>query len=150
MATRQNIDSFLAQQHIAVAGYSRNPKKFGTILYDTLKEKGYQVYAVNPAGGTTPGGQPVFPDMSALPAQVKALVVVTKPEASVAVVDQALEKGIDNIWVQQMSDNQQVKDRLAGAQVNHVTGRCILMHASPTGIHKFHRWIAGVFGRLPK
>lgn len=150
MASKENIDAFLAQQHVAVAGYSRNPKKFGTILFNTLRQKGYQMYAVNPAGGTTAEGQPVYPDVAALPAHVRALVVVTKPEVSEGVLDQALQQGIDNVWIQQMSENKQVLERLGQSTINHVSGCCILMHASPTGFHKFHRWIAGVFGRLPR
>ncbi len=35
------IDEFLAQQEIALAGYSHQPKKFGHSVYKTLKEKGY-------------------------------------------------------------------------------------------------------------
>lgn len=150
MASKESIDAFLAQQHIAVAGYSRNPKKFGTILFNTLKEKGYEMYAVNPSGGTTADGQPVYQDIAALPPHVKALVVVTRPEVTVGVLDQALQKGIDNIWIQQMSDNKEVLGRLNQSPVNHVSGSCILLHAQPTGFHKFHRWIAGVFGRLPQ
>jgi len=42
------IESFLSPKKLAIIGVSRNPKKFGRQVYDTLKEKGFTVYGVNP------------------------------------------------------------------------------------------------------
>ncbi len=33
--------------------------------------------------------------------------------------------------------------------LNAVLGECILMFAKPAGIHRAHRALAGMFGRLP-
>ncbi len=150
MATKAQIDAFLSSPHIAVAGYSRSPKKFGSMVFRILKEKGHDVYAVNPAGGETPQGQTVYPDVMALPEKVKALLVVTKPDVAPGLVKQALEKGITHIWIQQMTGNKEVKEMLDASPVEQVYGHCILLHAQPAGIHKAHRWILNVFGRLPK
>jgi uncharacterized protein len=149
-STKAQVDAFLAQKDVAVAGYSRDPKKFGHMLYKTLKEKGYQVYPVNPAGGEAPGGEPIYSAVPELPEHVRALVVVTKPEVSPQVVREALNRGVDHLWIQQMSDGKVLQKELSEVSANVIFGRCILMHAHPTGIHKFHRWLAGVFGRLPK
>jgi uncharacterized protein len=146
---KAQIDNFLAQKQIAVAGYSRNPKKFGSMVYKALKEHGYQLYPVNPAGGNTPEGDPIYETLDALPADVKALYLVTKPEVTATLVDQALEKSFSHIWIQQMSDNEQIKEKLKDFP-EKVTGQCMFMHLSPTGIHKFHWWLAKVFGTLPK
>jgi len=146
--TKAQIDNFLAQSHIAVAGYSKNPKKFGAQVFNSLKEKGYNVYPVNPAGGTTPDGQIVYESIDALPENLKALYVVTKPAVSSGLVKKALEKGYTHFWIQQMSDNAEVLDFLKEVP-EKVTGECIFMHTNPTGIHKFHWWLAKVFGRLP-
>lgn len=147
---KEHIDAFLSQQHIAVAGYSRNSRKFSTIAYQTLKEKGYQVYPVNPAGGTTPEGQEIYARIADLPQQVKALLIITSPKVSAELVQQALQKGIDKVWIQQMSDSVQARELLESSGIHHVIGRCILMHASPRGIHRFHRRIMELFGRIPK
>jgi predicted CoA-binding protein len=145
---KAQIDNFLAQPHIAVAGYSKNPRKFGAQVFNSLKEKGYNVYPVNPAGGKTPGGQTIFEDLGALPQEVKALYVVTKPDVSQDLVEKAIAKGFTHFWIQQMSDNAQVIDLLKEVP-EKVTGECIFMHTNPTGIHKFHWWLAKIFGRLP-
>jgi predicted CoA-binding protein len=33
--------------------------------------------------------------------------------------------------------------------IDAVHGECIMMFAKPTGIHRFHRWLWGVLGKLP-
>ena len=147
--SRAAIDGFLAQPHFALAGYSHNPKKFGHVLYKTLKEKGYTIYPVNPNGGTTPEGETIYKDVTSLPDHVQALLIATRPEVTVSVVSEALNKGVSQLWVQQMSGNQETWDMLHHAGVPAVYNRCILMHANPSGIHKFHRWMAGMFGRIP-
>src|SRR5205809_4537098 len=48
MADRRIIDDFLAQRRIAVAGVSRNPHKFGNVLFRELKQRGYDVLPLNP------------------------------------------------------------------------------------------------------
>ncbi len=149
-STRAQVDAFLAQKDIAVAGYSRDPKKFGHMIYKTLKEKGYRIYPINPAGGEAPGGETIYPGLSALPDHVRSLLVVTKPDVSSQVVREALNRGVDHLWIQQMSGSKELHKDLSEAPASVINGRCILMHAHPTGIHKFHRWLAGVFGRLPK
>lgn len=147
-AKKEQIDNFLAQPHIAVAGYSTNPKKFGAMVFTNLKEQGYNVYPVNPAGGTTSDGHTVYESIDTLPADVKALYVVTKPAVSSTLVQSALDKGFTHFWIQQMSDNAEVLDLLKDVP-DKVTKECIFMHTNPTGIHKFHWWLAKVFGRLP-
>lgn len=148
-SSRIQVDAFLAQKDVALAGYSRDPKKFGHTLFKTLKEKGYHVHPVNPAGGMTPDGEPIYGRVSELPEHVQSLLVATKPDVSAMVVREALDRGVEHLWIQQMSGNGDLERVLAEASPNVVYNRCILMHAHPTGIHKFHRWLAGVFGRLP-
>ncbi len=67
MISKASVDNFLRQEHIALAGYSRDTKKFGHVAYKTLKEKGYTLYPVNPSGGTAPGGETIYTDIETLP-----------------------------------------------------------------------------------
>ena len=59
------IADFLAQERIAVAGVSREPggKHGGNVVYKRLKERGYQVFAVNPNADTVEG-DPCFHDLA--------------------------------------------------------------------------------------
>lgn len=147
---KHQVESFLAQKHIAVVGYSRNPQKFGYQVFDMLKTKGYQVYPVNPTGGLTPSGEQIFSSVAALPEQVKAALFAVKPDITNLIIKEASEKKLTHIWVQQMSENMATMEVLKQSQVMYVVKRCIFMHANPSGFHKFHRWLVGLFGRLPK
>jgi predicted CoA-binding protein len=67
-----------------------------------------------------------------------------------SVVRQAIENGMDNIWIQQTSETSAAIELAQTNKVNVIHHQCIFMFTQPTGIHKFHRTIKRVFGSLPK
>ncbi len=149
-ATRKSIDAFLSSRKIAIAGVSRDPKKFGHQVFKQLKEKGFEVYPINPNTDSL-AGTPCFRSVSSLPLHVHNLLIITPKKQTRDVVAEAMSKGIDNIWIQQMSDTPEAIELTKAHTVNLVTGACILMHTDPvTGIHKFHRSLARLFGFYPK
>jgi predicted CoA-binding protein len=148
--TKASIDSFLATRKIAIAGVSRNPKKFGHVVFKTLLEKGFEVYPINPEVDSI-AGTPCFRSVSALPLSVHSLVVITPKPQTRAVVAEAISKGIDNIWIQQMSNTPEALELVKSHPINLIAKECILMHTDPvSGIHKFHRSIMKLFGFYPK
>ena len=48
MVTKKQIEEFIAAEPIAMAGVSRNPRKFGFTAFRELKEKGMNIIPVNP------------------------------------------------------------------------------------------------------
>ena len=48
MVTLKSINDFLSVKELAIAGVSRNNKKFGGMVFQELKAKGYKLYPVNP------------------------------------------------------------------------------------------------------
>ncbi len=149
-ATKAAIDSFLAIRRVAVAGVSRDPKKFGHLVFKQLKEKGFEVYPINPESDQI-GGVQCFHSVSALPLNVHSLLIITPKKQTKSVVTEAVAKGIDNIWIQQMSDTPEAIELAMSHPINLVTGECILMHLDPvTGIHKFHRTVKKLFGLYPR
>ncbi|MDT8308524.1 MAG: CoA-binding protein [Bacteroidales bacterium] len=144
------IESFLQQRHIAVAGVSRNEKKFGTIVYHHLKERGYNVYAINPFMKEV-NGDPVYRTVEDLPDQITAVVAVTKPDQTLQITDALKQKGIDHLWLQRGSFNDAVIARAEEYELNYIAGRCIMMFAEPVkSIHSFHRFFVKLFGNYPK
>jgi uncharacterized protein len=148
-ATKASIDSFLSARKVAIAGVSRNPKKFGHQVFLKLKEKGFEVYPINPFTDSI-AGTPSFRGVGSLPLNVNCLLIVTPKKQTRDIVNEAISKGIDNIWIQQMSDTPESIELATSNPVNLITKECILMHTEPvTGIHKFHRAIKRLFGRSP-
>ena len=149
MKTLSQINEFLDAQPIAVAGVSRNPKKFGYTAFKELREKGMKVIPVNPSADQILG-EKSYPSVKSLPAEVKGLIILTKKDQTAALVKEAKEKGIKQIWIQQMADSKEALAELAGSDINYITGECILMHYKPHSIHKFHAALKRFFGNFPK
>jgi predicted CoA-binding protein len=149
MTSLKQIEEFLASEPIAMIGVSRNPKKFGQQAFKELKEKGMNILPVNPSASEILGVK-AFPDVKSLPPEVKGIIVLTKKDQTAAVVKEAKNKGIKNIWIQQMADSKDALKELEGTDINYITGNCILMYYKPHSIHKFHRAIKKIFGRFPK
>jgi hypothetical protein len=149
-ATKTSIDNFLSSRKIAIAGVSRNPKKFGHQVFIHLKKRGFEVYPVNP-GTDTIAGTPCFRTVGSLPLNVHHLLIITPKKQTRNVVAEAISKGIDNIWIQQMSDTPESIELAMLHPINLITKECILMHIDPVeGIHKFHRMMRRFFGLFPK
>ncbi|MFI5253293.1 MAG: CoA-binding protein [Bacteroidota bacterium] len=150
MLDSSSIQNFLIQKTIAVVGVSRNNKKFGNIVYQALKEKGFTTYAVNPHLETFEG-EPCYRDLKSLPEKVDAAVIVVRPSQSEAAARDAVSAGIRQIWFQQGSGSEEAIRfcRVNGVKV--ISGECILMFAEPVNsIHSVHRWIWRLLGKIPR
>jgi predicted CoA-binding protein len=149
-ATKASIDAFLSSRKLAIAGVSRDPKKFGNQVFKLLKERGFEVYPINPNADNI-DGTPCFRSVSSLPLSVHSLVILTSKKHTRDIVADAVAKGIDSIWIQQGSDTPETIELTKSHPVNLITRECILMHADPvTGVHKFHRSLKRLFGLYPK
>jgi predicted CoA-binding protein len=149
MATLKQINEFFENQPVAMVGVSRNPKKFGYSAFRELKEKGMKIIPVNPVADEIMG-EKSFPGISALPLEVKSIIILTNKEQTASVVREARQRGIKQIWIQQMSDSREALEELKGTDINCITGECIMMHFKPNGMHKFHRTIMKLFRKFPR
>jgi uncharacterized protein len=149
MVTLLQINEFLASEPIAMAGVSRNPKKFGYAAFKELKEKGMNIIPVNPNADEINGSK-VYHDIKSLPDNVRGLIVMTGKDQTAGVIREAKAKGIKHIWIQQMADSKDALKELEGSGINYVTKECILMHYKPHSIHKFHKGIRKFFRSFPK
>jgi uncharacterized protein len=99
----QSIDeaasAFLAKKRVAVTGVSRTPKTHGSNnVYRRLRERGYDVFAVNPNAGEVEGDQS-YPDLKSIPGGVEAVVIGTRPEIAEDTVRECAELGIKHVWM---------------------------------------------------
>jgi hypothetical protein len=149
MVKLKQIEEFLASDPVAMAGVSRNPKKFGFAAFRELKEKGMNIIPINP-NATEIHGEKVYPDIQSLPDNVRSLIIMTAKQKTAGIIKEAREKGIRQIWVQQMAESSDALKELEGSGINYITKECILMHYKPHGIHKFHAGIRKFFRSFPK
>jgi uncharacterized protein len=144
------IQAFFETKKIAVAGVSRNEKKFGTAVFKELREKGYEVIPINPNTDTILG-VPCYRSVAALPAGIDSILLATPKQQTMETLKEAVAKGIKNIWIQQFSETPETLAYVKASNLNPVMKQCVLMFAEPAkSFHKFHRSIKGFFGLLPK
>jgi predicted CoA-binding protein len=150
MASKQTVDSFIAQKNLAVVGVSRSGKKFGNAAYRELKSRGYQVYPIHPSAQTLEGDR-AYAAFQDLPVKVGGVVAIVPPASTAKVVEQAHAAGIPRIWMQQGSESKEAIRLAQEYGMEEVHGECILMFSEPVSFgHRLHRWVKGLMGGLPK
>jgi predicted CoA-binding protein len=91
--------AFLAKKRVAVTGVSRAPKQHGSnTVYKRLRDRGYDVFAVNPNAETVEGDQ-AYPDLRSIPGGVDAVVIGTRPERADETMRECAELGIKQVWM---------------------------------------------------
>jgi predicted CoA-binding protein len=96
---KQAASEFLAQQRIAVTGVSRSPKDHGAnVVYKRLRERGYEVYPVNPNAERVEGDL-AFADLKSVPGGVDGVVIATSPAHAQETMREAVDLGIRRVWM---------------------------------------------------
>ncbi len=149
MTKKAAIQDFFSQPVLAVAGVSRDPRKFGNLTYRELKAKGRRVLALNP-NVQTAEGDPCYPSLKDLPEQVGGLIVVTKPAVTEQLVRDAAESGIRHIWLQSGSETRAAVQFCQEHGMNVIFGECVMMYIPGTAFpHQIHKFVKEVFGGRP-
>lgn len=150
LITQQQIDQFVGGQTIAIAGASRNPKSFSADVVKHLTKQNYKLWLVNPNFGTEEAASRKTSAIMHLPDDVNHLLVLTPATETASIVQQAADKGIKNIWIQQHSETSESIQIAQQKGINLIHHQCIFMFTKPTGMHKLHRSIIKIFGGMPK
>jgi predicted CoA-binding protein len=150
MSSKRAVEDFLGQKSLAVVGVSRSGKGFGNAAVRELQSNGYRVFPVHPAPEAVKDF-PCFPSLDKLPEPVGGLLIVVPPAQTEVVVRQAAAVGIRRVWMQQGSASRSAIGFCEQNGIEAVHGECILMFlAKGPAIHRFHRTLKRLFGRLPR
>lgn len=152
MSFNDVAQEFLAQKRIAVAGVSRTQQDAANLIYKTLREAGHQVFALNPAAGTVEG-DPCYPNLQAISGGVDGVIIVTKPEITEQVVQDAVAAGVPRVWMHNntlmgSSVSETAVQTCRDHNIQVIAGGCPMMFFDFG--HKCMKWILGAMGRLPK
>jgi len=121
------IRSFLAASAFGVAGASSRRHKYGNKVLRCYLQNGLRAVPVNPLEKEIEG-VPCVASVSELPAEVKSLSIITPPEVTVTVVDLAIARGIENLWMQPGAEHPDAVKRAEQAGLNVIAdGSCILV-----------------------
>ena len=146
---------FLAARRIAVTGVSHAPRGHGSnAVYCRLRDRGYDVVAVNPNAAEVEG-DPTFPDLSSVPGGVEAVVVGTRPERALATMKEAVALGIPRVWMHRAFGAGSVSEDAVAYGREHgvvvIDGGCPLMFGETSdGGHRFMCHLLKVTGKVPR
>ena len=144
---------FLAHKRVAVTGVSRHPKSHGSnTIYKRLRERGYDVFAVNPNANEVEGDRS-YHGLRSIPGGVDAVVIATRPDFAEDTMRECADLGIKHVWMHHGAGGSSVSDaatdfgRLHGITV--IDGGCPLMFGPTADFgHKVLRRVLA--SRVPK
>ena len=156
MATmKEAAAEFLAQRRVAVTGVSRTPANHGSnVVYKRFRERGYDVFAVNPNAEVVEGDR-AYHDLSSIPGGVDAVVIGTRPELADATMRECAELGIAHVWMHRGPGGGSVSETASAYGREHgitvLGGGCPCMFGPTADAgHKAMRVVFTLTGHVPK
>ena len=150
---KEAASEFLAHKRVAVTGVSRHPKSHGSnTVYKRLRERGYDVFAVNPNAKEVEGDRS-YKDLRSIPGGVDAVVIGTRPERAETTMQECAELGIKHVWMHRGAGASSVSEAATAYGREHgitvIDGGCPLMFGPTADFgHKVIRRVLA--GRVPK
>jgi predicted CoA-binding protein len=154
-AIAQVAAEFLDHKRVAVTGVSRTPEAHGAnVVYKRLRDRGYEVFAVNPNAETVEGDK-AYPDLKSIPGGVDFVVIGTRPAIAEATMRECAELGIKRVWMHAGPGKGSCSPAAASYGQAHgitvINGGCPLMFGPTSdGGHKIMRWIFSLTGSVPR
>ncbi|HEV2577137.1 MAG TPA: CoA-binding protein [Acidobacteriaceae bacterium] len=118
---------------IAVIGLSDDPSRPSHSVSEYMQRHGYRIHPVNPALSHVLGEQ-AYPTLRDVPGTPDIVNVFRLPRYIPAIVDEMIELGLQNLWVQLGIRNDPAAIKAEAAGISVVMDRCILIeHANLFG-----------------
>lgn len=135
VSLRTLIEQVLEQRNFAVTGVSRNPDKYGYIVYQKLKAAGYNVYAVNPNTDSI-GDDACYPSLDNVPGAIDCVVTVTPPSVTEKTVRDAGHLRVPFLWMQPGSESTAAYNLARALSMQVVSGGpCIMVSIAQRRVH---------------
>ena len=148
-------NEFLTHKRVAVTGVSREPGKHGSnVVYKRLRDRGYEVFAVNPNAEEVEG-DPCYHDLRSIPGGVEAVVIGTRPEIAEQTMRECSELGIGRVWMHRGPGAGSVSETAAEYGREHgiavIDGGCPCMFGPTADFgHKVMRGVFTLSGNVPR
>ena len=120
------IKDFLKQKRFAVIGSFRNESKYAYQILKALKDKGYEVYPVNPRLKKVEG-LTCYISVKDIPVICDVADIVTPPAVTERIVRECKEKGITRVWLQPGAESNEAIKFCKENDINVVYNLCVMM-----------------------
>lgn len=91
----------------AVAGVTERKDRYGYKIWKKLKEKDYETYGINPNYEEIEG-EKIYSSVKDIPVKIDVLDMVVAPKIGMKTLDEAKEAGVEYIWFQPGSFNDEI------------------------------------------
>lgn len=148
------VADFLSGRRIAVAGVSRGGGQPANAIFKRLRETGHETIPINPNAKEIDGVR-CYPDLASVPGAIDGLMIVTRPDVSIDLVQQAQKRGVRRIWFHRsVGDGSVSDDAVQQARrngVNPIVGGCPMMFCGNVDLgHRCMRWWFQRTGKVPR
>lgn len=121
------IREFLAGEVYAVVGASNDRSKYGNKVLRAYLQKGKRAIPVNPKA-TTVEGIAAVPDLASLSEPVHGVSIITPPEITERIVEEAAKAGVKRLWMQPGAESARAVRRAEELGLSVIAGGpCLLV-----------------------
>jgi len=121
------IAAFLDGRPFAVVGASRDRGKYGNKVLRCYLQNGCEVLPINP-GEAQIEGVPCYPTLAAAPGPIHAASIITPPEVTETIVEEAAAAGVRHLWMQPGAESPRAIERAAQIGLEVIAGGpCVLV-----------------------
>ena len=137
-----DLDKFLDKKNtFAVIGVSKNPRKYGNIVYRDLKSAGYKVYPVNPNVDKISEDK-CYSSLKDLPELPDVVDIVVPPKITESIVKEISKLGIKKIWMQPGSESEKAIKFCKENNIQALHNMCVMIKRKNRGkVMKFNKKI---------
>lgn len=148
-SSKHSINEFLGTKNFLFYGVSLDKNKFGNSVYKHLRDNGYDVIPVHPEMKKIYEVDCVK-DIKLLNEKPESAIIILSPENTDKVLNELKSYGIKKVWIQQRCESDNSENFCLRNKIDVIMGECIMMFARNVNIvHRVHKWINKVSGKLP-
>lgn len=108
----------------AVAGVTERKDRFGYKIWKKLKQHDYETYGVNPNYDEIEGDT-IYHSVKDIPKKIDVLDMVVGPKIGMKTLDEAKEAGVEYIWFQPGSYNDEIISKAKELEFKILYDECI-------------------------
>lgn len=103
-------EEMLKKKVWAVVGVTTKKDRYGYKIFKKLMEHDYETYGVNPKYEEI-DGEKIYPNLKSIPKKVEVVDVVVPPKATLDLLDEIKELGIEYVWFQPGTFDEEVVEK---------------------------------------
>ncbi|WPX09741.1 CoA-binding protein [Anaerocellum danielii] len=120
------IASALSFKNWAVVGATPNKQKYGYMVFKKLKEKGYNVFAINPLYDKIED-EKVYKTLLDLNQKIDCVSMVVAPERGKPYIEQAAKIGVKYVWFQPGAESDELVRLCENNSIVPIYNACVLV-----------------------